>query len=139
MEYRWSNLPVSRENEPFFYVKRLYLYGFGMLSPKFQILWYYDAKKGIFAAIANFSQKIVANMKINAYLCIRLIKYRAKKSDFDKIGECVNSTLRSVIIITKMIRGNLNKSNIVNGVKRMADLFGHSENLITLSLSLSHI
>ena len=26
--------------------------------------------------------------------------------------------------------------NIVKGVKRMADLFGHSENLITLSLSL---
>ena len=108
-----------------------------MLSPKFQILWDYSAKKGIFAIIAIFLQKNVANMKRNAYLCIRLIKYRAKKSDFDKIGECVNSTLRSVIIITKMIRGNLNKSNIVNGVKRMADLFGHSENLITLSLSLS--
>ena len=27
--------------------------------------------------------------------------------------------------------------NIVNGVKRMADLFGYSGNLITLSLSLS--
>ena len=31
-----------------------------------------------------------------------------------------------------MIREDI---NIVNGVKKMADLFGHSENLITLSLS----
>ena len=28
--------------------------------------------------------------------------------------------------------------NYVNGEKRMADLFGHSKDLITLSLSLSH-
>ena len=34
-----------------------------------------------------------------------------------------------------MIRENI---NIVKGVKRMADLFGHSENLITLSLSLRY-
>ena len=36
-----------------------------------------------------------------------------------------------------MVRENLKKSNIVNGAKRMADLFGHSDDLITLSLSLS--
>lgn len=28
--------------------------------------------------------------------------------------------------------------NYVNGEKRMADLFGHSKDLITLSFSLSH-
>ena len=50
---------------------------------------------------------------------------------------------KNVVYLQSQLRysQNLNMKreniNIVNGVKRMTDLFGHSENLITLSLSLS--
>ena len=52
---------------------------------------------------------------------------------------------KNVVYLQSQLRysQNLNMKreniNIVNGVKRMTDLFGHSENLITLSLSLSRI